>query len=159
MRVLLFCWRRERDSNPRYRNRYNCLAGSPVQPLQHLSIVMAEEVGFEPTDLVKGQRFSRPPHSTTLPLLHGRYDYSDRYFTSQRLFRSVDQDHFTAAPGSSGSPQRMVFLHQLFFLPEQTILLFVRHPFLKTLQFFANLFDLTPQRQLFQTMDQRIRIH
>ncbi len=63
-------WRRERDSNPRYRFQYNCLAGSPVQPLQHLSAIMAEEVGFEPTDLVKGQRFSRPPHSTTLPLLH-----------------------------------------------------------------------------------------
>jgi hypothetical protein len=27
---------------------------------------MAERVGFEPTDRVNGQRFSRPPHSTTL---------------------------------------------------------------------------------------------
>ena len=31
---------------------------------------MAERVGFEPTDRLHGQRFSRPPHSTTLaPLL------------------------------------------------------------------------------------------
>ena len=35
---------------------------------------MAERVGFEPTDRVNGQRFSRPPHSTTLAPLH----YSDR---------------------------------------------------------------------------------
>src|ERR1700676_4900975 len=32
--------------------------------------VMAERVGFEPTDRLPGQRFSRPPHSTALaPLL------------------------------------------------------------------------------------------
>jgi hypothetical protein len=30
---------------------------------------MAESQGFEPRDLVKGQRFSRPPHSTALPTL------------------------------------------------------------------------------------------
>ena len=31
-------WRRGGDLNPRYRlSQYNCLAGSPVQPLQHLS--------------------------------------------------------------------------------------------------------------------------
>ena len=30
-------WRRGRDSNPRYGSPYNCLAGSPVQPLRHLS--------------------------------------------------------------------------------------------------------------------------
>ena len=27
---------------------------------------MAERVGFEPTDRLPGQRFSRPPHSTAL---------------------------------------------------------------------------------------------
>jgi hypothetical protein len=33
-------WRRGGDSNPRYRFcQYNCLAGSPVRPLQHLSAV------------------------------------------------------------------------------------------------------------------------
>ena len=30
---------------------------------------MAEEVGFEPTVRVNVRRFSRPVHSTTLPLL------------------------------------------------------------------------------------------
>ena len=30
---------------------------------------MAEEVGFEPTEGVNLRRFSRPVHSTTLPLL------------------------------------------------------------------------------------------
>ena len=30
-------WRRGGDSNPRCRFQHNCLAGSPVQPLQHLS--------------------------------------------------------------------------------------------------------------------------
>ncbi len=30
---------------------------------------MAESQGFEPRDPVKGQRFSRPPHSTALPTL------------------------------------------------------------------------------------------
>ena len=32
--------------------------------------ILAERVGFEPTDRVNGQRFSRPPHSTTLAPLH-----------------------------------------------------------------------------------------
>ncbi len=32
---------------------------------------VAEREGFEPPDRVNGQRFSRPPHSTTLPSLHG----------------------------------------------------------------------------------------
>ncbi len=31
-------WRRGRDSNPRYRLRYNTLAGCPFQPLRHLSM-------------------------------------------------------------------------------------------------------------------------
>jgi hypothetical protein len=30
---------------------------------------LAEEVGFEPTERVNVRRFSRPVHSTTLPLL------------------------------------------------------------------------------------------
>ena len=29
----------------------------------------AEKEGFEPPDRINGQRFSRPPHSTTLPFL------------------------------------------------------------------------------------------
>ena len=33
---------------------------------------MAEEVGFEPTVRVNVRRFSRPVHSTTLPLLRRR---------------------------------------------------------------------------------------
>ena len=33
---------------------------------------MAEEVGFEPTVRVHVRRFSRPVHSTTLPLLRSR---------------------------------------------------------------------------------------
>ena len=41
---------------------------------------MAERVGFEPTDRVNGQRFSRPPHSTTLAPL--------RMWTSAILERS-----------------------------------------------------------------------
>ncbi len=31
-------WRRGRDSNPRYTYAHNCLAGSPLQPLGHLSV-------------------------------------------------------------------------------------------------------------------------
>ncbi len=34
-------WRRGGDSNPRCRFQHNCLAGSPVQPLQHLSVTGA----------------------------------------------------------------------------------------------------------------------
>src|SRR5690606_5119618 len=34
---------------------------------------MAEREGFEPPGRVTGQRFSRPPHSTALPPLRGRY--------------------------------------------------------------------------------------
>ena len=30
---------------------------------------VAEEEGFEPPERLHAQRFSRPPHSTTLPLL------------------------------------------------------------------------------------------
>ena len=32
---------------------------------------MAEEEGFEPTERLHAQQFSRLPHSTTLPLLRG----------------------------------------------------------------------------------------
>ena len=42
--------RRGTDSNPRYRHQYNSLAGSPIQPLSHLSndnhLVLTEKVGF-----------------------------------------------------------------------------------------------------------------
>ena len=44
---------------------------------------MAERVGFEPTDRVNGQRFSRPPHSTTLAPLH----WLVLYDPSQSSFR------------------------------------------------------------------------
>ena len=41
-------------------------------PRHSLRLRMAERVGFEPTDPVKGQRFSRPPRSTTpAPLRFG----------------------------------------------------------------------------------------
>ena len=38
-------------------------------------ILMAEEVGFEPTVGVNLRRFSRPVHSTTLPLLRQKIEY------------------------------------------------------------------------------------
>ncbi len=34
-----------------------------------VNAIVAEEVGFEPTEGVNPRRFSRPVHSTTLPLL------------------------------------------------------------------------------------------
>ncbi len=34
---------------------------------------LAERQGFEPWELVRAQRFSRPPHSTTLAPLHKVY--------------------------------------------------------------------------------------
>ena len=37
--------------------------------------IMAEEVGFEPTVGVNPRRFSRPVHSTTLPLLRHPFNY------------------------------------------------------------------------------------
>ncbi len=44
--------RRGRDSNPRYPDGYNSLAGSPIRPLSHLSRsnYITERVGFEPTE-------------------------------------------------------------------------------------------------------------
>jgi hypothetical protein len=36
---------------------------------ERIEVGMAEEVRFELTEPVKVQRFSRPPHSTTLPPL------------------------------------------------------------------------------------------
>ena len=38
-------WRRGRDSNPRYGSPYNCLAGSPVRPLRHLSVGVGWDFG------------------------------------------------------------------------------------------------------------------
>ena len=45
---------------------------------------MAEEVGFEPTERLHAQQFSRLPHSTTLPLLRDRMllFYSPRQIAS-----------------------------------------------------------------------------
>ena len=37
--------------------------------LYRLLLILAEEEGFEPPSPVKGCRFSRPMHSTALPLL------------------------------------------------------------------------------------------
>ena len=34
--------RRGRDSNPRYPHEYNSLAGSPIRPLSHLSILIKQ---------------------------------------------------------------------------------------------------------------------
>ena len=94
------------------------LANHPLQPLGYLSVIkrlfifnqkfyffqLAEGVGFEPTDLAKGQRFSRPPHSSTLPSLrlpgaigpfyyfsafHIRlknFGYFNIYFTGLKIF-------------------------------------------------------------------------
>ena len=68
-------WRRDRDSNPRYMFcTYNRLAGDRLRParpsLRMKKTVVAEEVGFEPTEPVKIQRFSRPPPSTARTPLH-----------------------------------------------------------------------------------------
>ena len=45
---------------------------------------MAEEEGFEPPELLQAQRFSRPPHSTALPLLRSNWDicYTPRMIAS-----------------------------------------------------------------------------
>ena len=43
--------------------------------------LVAEEVGFEPTVGVNPRRFSRPVHSTTLPLLRHRSNYR-KFFDS-----------------------------------------------------------------------------
>ena len=40
-----------------------------IERIQYLNV--AEEVGFEPTVRFHARRFSRPVHSTTLPLLRG----------------------------------------------------------------------------------------
>src|SRR3990167_10261097 len=40
-----------------------------VAPRTSCMQVLAEEEGFEPPEPLRAQRFSRPPHSTTLPLL------------------------------------------------------------------------------------------
>ena len=46
---------------------------------------MAEGKGFEPLGPVKGQRFSRPPHSTTLPSLRAEMSFYQRGpYTSTR---------------------------------------------------------------------------
>src|SRR3990167_9470654 len=43
---------------------------------------LAEEEGFEPPEPLRAQRFSRPPHSTALPLLR-----SDRCLWERAAFR------------------------------------------------------------------------
>ena len=48
---------------------------------------MAEEVGFEPTEGVNLRRFSRPVHSTTLPLL--RQDPCNRIKLILKVVRST----------------------------------------------------------------------
>ena len=62
--------RRGGDSNPRYRYQYNSLAGSPIQPLSHLSretdvrlLIRRRERDSNPRRLAP-QWFSRPPPST-----------------------------------------------------------------------------------------------
>ena len=39
------------------------------RPFQRLIRIVAEREGFEPSEPLRAQRFSRPPHSTTLPPL------------------------------------------------------------------------------------------
>lgn len=43
-----------------------------VMTIRGLISKLAEEVGFEPTEDLHPRRFSRPVHSTTLPLLRRR---------------------------------------------------------------------------------------
>ncbi len=69
--------RRGRDSNPRYSYPYNSLAGSPIQPLSHLSKVVnqqisTEKVGFEPTEPCGSIVFKTTSfdHSDTSPTFH-----------------------------------------------------------------------------------------
>ena len=45
------------------------LRGKKIQQNQVNQVHLAEEVGFEPTVRFHARRFSRPVHSTTLPLL------------------------------------------------------------------------------------------
>ena len=47
--------------------------------------VLAEEVGFEPTVPVRVQRFSRPPPSTTRPLLRWAKLLVLLYFIDRRV--------------------------------------------------------------------------
>ena len=48
---------------------------TPVTETKLNNQIMAEEVGFEPTVGVNPRRFSRPVHSTTLPLLRHPFSY------------------------------------------------------------------------------------
>ena len=57
--------------------------------------MMAEEVGFEPTVRVNVRRFSRPVHSTTLPLLRlGSFNGCELILKVQflRFLQTVNQN-------------------------------------------------------------------
>ncbi len=45
--------------------------------------LMAERQGFEPWEGINPQRFSRPPHSTTLPPLQIKSFCSRRFYSPQ----------------------------------------------------------------------------
>ncbi len=55
--------------------------------------VLAERVGFEPTEGVNPQRFSRPPPSTTQPSLHIHFE-----MTEGRRFRPPPSGRMKPAP-------------------------------------------------------------
>ena len=52
--------------------------------------MVAEEEGFEPPDESPHQRFSRPPHSTALPLLRAGIPLSGENAILEPLFHATD---------------------------------------------------------------------
>ena len=62
---------------------------------------MAEGRGFEPPDPVKGQRFSRPPQSTTLPPF--RDDFS--------IASGVERTELASFPGRHRRPREWSSAH------------------------------------------------
>ena len=64
--------------------------------------VVAEEVGFEPTVGVNPRRFSRPVHSTTLPLLRRQSDRPDGTILEGKPALRHAESRRSAAPPFSG---------------------------------------------------------
>jgi hypothetical protein len=73
---------------------------------------MAEEVGFEPTESLHPQRFSRPPPSTTRPFLRGHDEEViilslPKFATSERSIGDIELNLRCRTPDYS---QRFVCL-------------------------------------------------
>ncbi len=68
---------------------------------------VAEEVGFEPTEGVNPRRFSRPVHSTTLPLLrHALPNATESAVQVERVadFRHPVHGGLSIKPGTGYTP-------------------------------------------------------